>query len=86
LISGRPKCTLAAYDNAFASKQLHLIGGRSHPALTKAVATELHIKPFEMELSNFANGEISCRLGESVRGDDVFVLQPHQSATSTTPS
>jgi ribose-phosphate pyrophosphokinase len=56
---------------------LHLIGGRSHPDLTKAVAEELHTTPCNVTLSNFANGEISCKLGESIRGANVFVLQTH---------
>jgi len=63
--------------NPSSPQQLHLIGGRSHPELTAAVATQLKIKACDMVLSNFANGEISCKLGESVRGDNVFVLQPH---------
>jgi ribose-phosphate pyrophosphokinase len=31
----------------------------------------------DVELSTFANGEKYCRLGENVRGSDVFVLQGH---------
>ena len=30
-----------------------------------------------VELATFANGEKYCRLGENVRGSDVFVLQGH---------
>lgn len=30
-----------------------------------------------VELSNFANGEIHARIGKSVRGDDVFIVQSH---------
>jgi ribose-phosphate pyrophosphokinase len=58
-------------------QQLHLIGGRSHPSLTTAVAERLGVKPCKIKIDNFANGEISCQLGESVRGADVFVLQTH---------
>ena len=30
-----------------------------------------------MKLSTFANGELYCRYGESIRGADVFVVQSH---------
>lgn len=58
-------------------KQMHLIGGSSHPALTLALAKELKVTICEVALNQFANGEISCKLGESIRNDDVFVLQTH---------
>jgi ribose-phosphate pyrophosphokinase len=58
-------------------RDLHLFGGRSHPQLTAEVAKQLEIPLGRVSLGNFANGEISCRLGESVRGDDVFILQSH---------
>lgn len=65
--------------HALGRQQLHLIGGRSHPNLTADVARLLKVEPCKVALSNFANGEISCKLGESVRGADVFVLQTHSS-------
>jgi ribose-phosphate pyrophosphokinase len=58
-------------------QQLCLIGGGAHPGLTIAVAKELGVDPGKVRLATFANGEISCRLGESVRGRQVFVIQPH---------
>jgi ribose-phosphate pyrophosphokinase len=65
--------------HALGRQQLQLIGGRSHPGLTSDVAKLLKIKACDVMLSNFANGEISCKIGESVRGADVFVLQTHTS-------
>lgn len=64
-------------SNIIPVRQLHLIGGRSHPALTKDVAKRLGIKPYNIHLGTFANGEISVKLGETIRGDDVFVMQTH---------
>jgi ribose-phosphate pyrophosphokinase len=60
-----------------ANKQVKLISGRAHPKLAKAVAKSLGIKLSKVELDNFANGEISCQIEESVRGYDVFVIQSH---------
>lgn len=54
-----------------------MIAGRSHPDLARRVAAGLRTKLGKVELANFANGEISCRIDESVRGCDVFVLQTH---------
>ncbi len=53
------------------------MSGRVHPALAKEVAKLLGVPIHTVELSNFANGEISCTLGESVRDSDVFIIQTH---------
>lgn len=59
------------------TKKLHLFAGRSHPALAVEIAEHLGVSLGETNLREFANGEIHCRFGESVRGADVFVLQTH---------
>ncbi|MCA9332394.1 ribose-phosphate diphosphokinase [Candidatus Saccharibacteria bacterium] len=59
--------------------QLHLLGGRAHTELAQKIADELGVELSPVKLDNFADGEISCRIGESVRGDDVFVFQTHAS-------
>ena len=41
------------------------------------MAKVLAVKLCEIQLSNFADGEISCQINESVRGADVFIIQPH---------
>lgn len=58
-------------------RELKLLTGRTHPALAQEIADYLDIKLCDVTLSNFANGEISCRINESVRGNDVFILQAH---------
>ena len=58
-------------------RQLQILSGRAHPQMAKDIAGQLGIKLCRAELGNFANGEISVRLMESVRGDDVFVIQSH---------
>jgi ribose-phosphate pyrophosphokinase len=54
---------------------MHLVSGRSHPALAKEIAQNLGIELGKVTLEDFANGEIKVRFQESVRGDDVFILQ-----------
>jgi ribose-phosphate pyrophosphokinase len=58
-------------------KTLHLLSGRANLPLAEEIAAELGEQLGETNLAEFANGEIHCRFGESVRGADVFVIQSH---------
>lgn len=55
------------------------MSGRIYPELATEIAKLLDAPLHTVQLSNFANGEISCRLGESVRDSDVFIIQAHAS-------
>jgi len=59
------------------NRQLQVISGRAHPALANAIADKLGITLCPVEVNDFANGEINVRILDSVREDDVFVLQTH---------
>jgi ribose-phosphate pyrophosphokinase len=58
-------------------KRLYLVSGRANPALADAIAQTLGVELGEPNLAGFANGELHCRFGESVRGADVFIIQSH---------
>ncbi len=58
-------------------KRLQLFSGRSNRPLAEAIAAHLQVELGEDNLSEFANGEVHCRFGESIRGSDVFILQTH---------
>lgn len=58
-------------------KRLHLVAGRSHRELAVEVAERLGVALGDANIAEFANGEIHCRFGESVRGADVFIFQGH---------
>jgi ribose-phosphate pyrophosphokinase len=58
-------------------RTLHLLTGRSHPALAAAIAGDLGLPLGDANLVDFANGEVRPRFGESVRGADVFIIQSH---------
>ena len=60
-----------------AQRGLQLLSGRAHPELAEEIASRLGLSIGKARLGNFANGEISCYLGESVRGSDVFIIQAH---------
>ena len=61
-------------------KRLQLFSGRSHTPLAEEIAAHLDVQLGEANLSQFANGEIHCRFGESIRGADVFIIQTHCAA------
>lgn len=58
------------------AKRLMVVGGRAHPELAAAIAGQLGIELTHATLKTFAGGEAYCRYEESVRGADVFVVQP----------
>lgn len=62
---------------ATTTKRLEILSGSCNAPLAEAVAKQLGVAVGPMTLSRFANGEIKCQIGESVRGADVFVFQTH---------
>ena len=58
-------------------RSMQIISGSSHPKLAAAVAKKLGVTLNNARLQHFANGEMKCQLGESVRGADVFIMQTH---------
>ncbi len=60
-------------------KRLHLFTGRINEPLAAEIAAEMGVELGEANLVDFANGEISCRFRDSLRGGDVFIIQSHAS-------
>jgi ribose-phosphate pyrophosphokinase len=58
------------------NKRLMLVAGRANPELAAKIASKLGVDLGDMTLKTFSNGEVYCRFGESVRGADVFIVQP----------
>ena len=55
---------------------IKLFAGRSNPQLAQEIADNLGTTVGPMVVKNFADGEIYVQVKESVRGDDVFIVQP----------
>jgi len=55
---------------------LLLLSGTANPELSERIAREINIPLAEMQVTRFADGEFDVKIGESVRGKDVFVVQP----------
>jgi ribose-phosphate pyrophosphokinase len=62
--------------------RLSLISGTAHRTLAKEISEYLEIPLSPIELATFANGEIDCKIGESVRGSDLFVIQTHHGSVN----
>ncbi|MSO86156.1 MAG: ribose-phosphate diphosphokinase [Acidimicrobiia bacterium] len=60
-------------------KRLHLLSGRSNLPLANEIAAQLGVELGHPNLVEFSNGEIHAKLGENVRGADVFIIQTHGS-------
>lgn len=56
--------------------QMKLFTGTANPALAEEIADFLSVSLGGVHISRFANGEIYVRFKESIRGADVFVIQP----------
>jgi ribose-phosphate pyrophosphokinase len=53
-----------------------LFSGRSNPELAAKIADKLGLELGGVTLRTFSNGEVYCRYEESIRGADVFIVQP----------
>src|SRR3954447_19589786 len=57
-------------------KKLMVFSGRANPELGAKIADKIGIQLGPITLKTFSNGEVYCRFDESIRGADVFLIQP----------
>jgi ribose-phosphate pyrophosphokinase len=57
-------------------RSLMVFSGRGNPELSAKVADKLGIQLGHVDIKTFADGEIYVKYGESIRGADVFIIQP----------
>jgi len=55
---------------------LMLLSGTGHPELSRLISEEINLPLAEMQITKFADGEYDVKIGDSVRGHDVFLIQP----------
>jgi ribose-phosphate pyrophosphokinase len=53
-----------------------LYSGNANPQLSQLVAQKLGTKICKAKVGRFSDNEINVELGQSVRGNDVFIIQP----------
>lgn len=57
-------------------EKLKILSGSAHPRLAQSICDCLDTELVSSKVSRFSDGEISFEMYESVRGADVFVIQP----------
>ena len=62
-------------------KRLTIVAGRVNQELAQEVAERLSLGLAPLPIAEFANGEIHCKYGESIRGADLFIFQSHCSTS-----
>lgn len=64
------------------NKRLQILSGNYNSKLAEDVAKRLGVALSSEPPIRFANGEVKCRLQQSVRGADVFVFQSHSASVN----
>ncbi|KAI5828248.1 phosphoribosyltransferase-like protein [Schizophyllum commune] len=57
------------------NNSIRILTGNSHPDLANSVSERLNIPLVPCTVKKFSNGEINVKISESVRDEDVFILQ-----------
>lgn len=58
------------------NRKLKIFSGNANHSLAEEIAEYLGVSIGESKVSRFSDGEIQVKINESVRGADVFVVQP----------
>lgn len=59
-----------------AANSLRLLAGNANPELAREISEHLGIPLIDAQVGHFNNGEIQVMIGESIRGKDIFIIQP----------
>ncbi|MFZ9271666.1 MAG: ribose-phosphate pyrophosphokinase-like domain-containing protein, partial [Prochlorococcaceae cyanobacterium] len=71
--TAQPTQQLAAQHDA---RRLRLFSGTSNPELAAEIAAYLGVPDGPRVIKRFADGELYIQIQESIRGCDVFLIQP----------
>jgi ribose-phosphate pyrophosphokinase len=71
-----PSALMSTFLPSSYDKRLMLFGGRANPELSAKIADKLGVDLGPVTLKTFSSGEVYCRYDESIRGADVFIVQP----------
>lgn len=64
---------------SFYNRKLKIFTANANPDLAQEIAEYLGVSVGDSKITRFSDGEIHCKINESVRGADVFVVQPTSS-------
>ena len=63
-------------SNNFNTSSLCLMTGNANPELAKKIAEHCGVDLFDTFVGKFNNGETQVMIGDSIRGKDIFIIQP----------
>mgnify|MGYP002853261640 FL=1 len=63
-------------ENNFTTANLCLMTGNANPELAKKIAEYIGVDLFETFVGKFNNGETQVMIKDSIRGKDIFIIQP----------
>ena len=63
-------------NNLFTTANLCLMTGNANPELAKKIAEHIGVDIFDTFVGKFNNGETQVMIGDSIRGKDIFIVQP----------
>ena len=72
----RPSVDVHAEFSSTVERRLMVFGGRANPGLAAEIGKQLGAGLSPVQLKTFSGGEVYCRYQESIRGADVFIIQP----------
>lgn len=75
-LGSRTMTDLGAREVRNESTRLKIFSGTANPQLSKEIACYMGLDLGKIKIKRFADGEIYVQLEESVRGCDVFLVQP----------
>ncbi|HLS54142.1 MAG TPA: ribose-phosphate pyrophosphokinase-like domain-containing protein, partial [Tissierellaceae bacterium] len=58
------------------TNNIRLITGNAHRELAEKIAKSLNVEMAKCEVTYFMDGEVNVNIGETVRGMDVYIIQP----------
>ncbi len=58
------------------NSELMIFSGNANPELARRIASHLHLSLGKCTVQTFSDGEISVEIEETVRGREVFIIQP----------
>jgi ribose-phosphate pyrophosphokinase len=76
MLKGGGKITGLITKSSLRMEMMRLFSGTGNPALSEAIAGNLHMELGKLKISKFADDETYVKFDESVRGTDTYILQP----------
>jgi len=64
-------------------KRLRLFSGTANPPLAEAISSQINLPLGDVHIQRFSDGEIYLQYGETIRGQDVFFIQPTSALANT---